>query len=84
MEKYIHGENLALFKKTPRGSAQRVRAQSALEVVGGRRSERRVLAELKVMNRKGIDFTLVQIESGSWKWRFLNQARSRICTPFPV
>jgi len=22
------------------------------------------------MNRKGVDFTLAQIEPGSWKWRF--------------
>lgn len=58
MEKYIHRENLALLKK-PRGSVRRVRAQNALEVVGGG-SERHVGAEVNVMNRKGVDFTLVK------------------------
>jgi hypothetical protein len=69
MDKYIHRENLALLRRPPRGSTRRNHEQGDLEVANGGGGKRHV-SVTQIMNHRGVDFILTQVEPGLWKWRF--------------
>jgi hypothetical protein len=57
------------FQKTLHRTVQRCGARCAFEVAGSGRGERDAPAT-EVMNRRGVEFTLVRVEPGVWQWRF--------------
>lgn len=57
------------FQKAPRGDARRGRTRRHRETARGGRGERRA-SPAQAMNRRGIEFSLVQLEPDLWRWQF--------------
>jgi hypothetical protein len=71
MDKFIHRENLSLFKKRLSEARDDAMRRVLLRLLAEVEAKDPVLsAGVKIMNRKGVEFTLVQVEPDLWIWRF--------------
>ena len=71
MDKFIHRENLSLFKKRLSEARDDAMRRVLLRLLAEVEARDAVLsAGVKIMNRKGVEFTLVQAEPDLWIWRF--------------
>jgi hypothetical protein len=69
MEKFIHRENLALFKKRLAESRDEAERAVITKLLGAEEAKGRA-GSAEAMNRRGIEFTLVQVEPELWQWQF--------------
>jgi hypothetical protein len=70
VEKYIHRENLALLKKCLTEDRDEPERQVIIKLLAEERAKDFAPQKERKMNRRGIEFTLVQVESSLWRWQF--------------